>query len=196
MATYYPKELGSRLCLDSDRSPLAAVNADYTGHVKTIKIILAVQLGYNGKDTAASAYRLEWRNETDNPGGAFTPVGAATEVSYAATSDTLVDENAVTSAEDVCTNQDATMTWQNGYENVNDNTAPDSGTFDLGSDCYTEFQWALDLSNGHDADQYTFQMYNVTAGAAVTDSPCDAQITLASGSKFMSILYTEGLPIV
>ncbi len=176
---YYPSELASRILLDSDRSSLSAAdNGDVTGLDRATKIIVAVVLGYDGKDTTASAYKLQWRNETVNPGGAFSDVASTGEIRFG-TSATLVDGNAVDDAapDDRRCSAQAGMTWQDGLENVGDNLCPDSGTFDLASDCYTEFQWAIDLSYARRGHQYTFQMYNNTAGAAVTNSPCDAQVT-------------------
>lgn len=168
MATYYLQFIASRICYDADRAGVQDNNVNVTEWEKTAKFILCVQMGYNGKNTAASAYKLKWRNDTDNPGGAYSDVAADSEIAWAGTSAVLVDENAVDDAgDDRRCGTVAGQTWQDGYENVGDNTFPDSGTFDLGSECYTETQWALDPAAAHDGDIYSFQLYNNTSGAAV-----------------------------
>lgn len=173
MTTYWPTQLLSRLLSDTDRSVLAADDGDVTGFTPG-KFILATQIGYNGKDTAASAYKLQWRNVT--AAGAFADVAATGECKWSATSNVLADGTAVTSTTRRCT-ADAQETWQNGLENVADNLLPDSGTIDLGSDCFTELQWALDLTDAKANNQYEWRLYNVTQGAALT--ACAAQITTA-----------------
>ncbi len=176
MTTYYPQLLASRILWDSDRSSASSVDdADVTAWVKANKIIVACQIGYNGKDTTASAYKLQWRNVTDS--GSFADVSSTGEVIYSASSSTLVDGTAVTSTTRRCS-ANADQTWQDGLENVADNLAPNSGTIDLGSDYYTELQWSLDLSNSHSGDQYEFQLYNNTAGAAV--GTCLAHVTIGN----------------
>ncbi|MDD1736587.1 MAG: hypothetical protein LUQ21_03925, partial [Methanothrix sp.] len=71
--SYYPQLLASRILYDSDRSSASSANdADVAGWLKTRKFILATQIGYDGKDTAASAYKLQWRNVTDS--GSFADV--------------------------------------------------------------------------------------------------------------------------
>jgi len=184
--TYYPQLLASRILNDSRVDQSGADDGDVTGWDPSAQIILATQIGYNGKDTAASAYKLQWRNETDNPGGSFADVGASGEVKYAATSSALSDGTALTEVNSRCQTQGASMTWQNGLENVNDNVLPDSGTLDLGSDCYTELQWALSLADGDPGDQYTFQLYNTTEGAAV--GTCGAQLTLQADLALIPVL--------
>ncbi len=139
--------------------------------------ILATQIGYNGKDTAAAAYKLQWRDETDNPGGSFTDVGATGEVKYAASSDSLVNGSSVSITEAACTDLRSSMGYYEGLECVGGNLIPSAGTFNITSDDYSELQWALDLSGAQDAHQYTFQLYNITQGAAV--GTCGAQITVA-----------------
>lgn len=180
MGTYYPNLLATRILYDSDRSSASASDdGDVANWIKTNKFILATLIGYDGKDTAAAAYKLRWRNETDNPGGSFTDLGATGEMKYAASSSVLSDGTALTEANHRCTGPGG-MTWQNGLESVNDNLVPDAGTFDLGSDCYTEFQWAIDPADAHDGDQYTFQLYNNTEGAG---DECLAQLTIVMPVK-------------
>jgi hypothetical protein len=155
----------------------AANDGDVTGHAKATQIIVATQIGYNGKDTAASAYKLQWRNVTD--AGAFADVGATGECKWAASSGVLADGTALTSGNARCS-APGDQTWQDGLESVNDNVLPDAGTLDLGSDSYTELQWALDLADAHSGDQYEWRLWNNTSGAAV--GTCLAQVTILSVS--------------
>lgn len=183
MTNYYPQIQHSRFLSDADRSVLTvADDANLTAFVKG-KIILAIMIGYNGKDTLASAYKLQWRDVTD--GGSFTgggnnggDVGAAGEVKYSASSAAMADGDAIAKAGMKCTNMDSTMTWQNGLCNVGDNLLPDSSTLDLGSDCYSELHWALDLTNADAGHQYEFRLWNNTSGA--TAGTCAAKVTTQS----------------
>jgi len=169
---------------------LANDDADVTSWTKTNKIILATQIGYNAKDTAASAFKLQWRNVTD--AGAFADVAATGEVKYSATSAVLADGTAVTTTSRRGTAV-ADQTWQDGLENLADNLLPDSGTLDLGSDYYTELQWGLDLSSALDGKQYEFRLWNNTSGLTV--GTCAAQITTISvieGSVAATLAQTTG----
>ena len=177
MGTWWPQLHASRILYDnsSRTSASEADNGDVVGWNKLAKFILATQIGYDGKDTAASSYKLRWRNVTD--GGSFADVDSTGEIKYAATSAVLSDGTALTQSNSRCSAWSG-VTWQDGLENVGDNLAPDSGTLDLASDCYTEIQWALDPADAHYGYQYEFQIYNVTAGAAV--GTCLAQITIGA----------------
>lgn len=183
MGTYYPNLLESRILNDYRVDQSGIADGDVVDWNKTLQIILATQIGYDGKDTAASAYKLQWRNVTDS--GSFADVSSTGEVKWATSSSSLVDGTALTSGNAKCTNRTADMTWQNGLESVGDNVLPDAGTFDLGSDCYTEFQWALSLADAHSGDQYEFQLYNTTEGAVT--GVCLAQITIAAAYLYKGI---------
>jgi hypothetical protein len=180
MTSYYPSIQHSRFLKDADRSVwTTADDADFSLPTRG-KIILAIEVGYDGKDTTASAYKLQWRDVTD--AGSFTgggtnggDVAATGEVKYAATSAVLTDGTALTTGNHKCTSLAAVMTWQNGLENVGDNLLPDSSTYDLGSDCYTEFQFALDLTDAQLSHQYEFRLWNNTSGA--TAGTCAAKVT-------------------
>ena len=62
---------------------------------------------------------------------------------------------------------------------------PDTGTFDLNDDSYAEFHFVLDLSGADAGHQYTFQLYNITAGATVGVAAC--QITVVSNPPSMAL---------
>lgn len=182
MPTYYPQLLRSRLLSDATRAGLAADDANVTAWHKGDKIILATQVGYNGKDTAAGYYRLDWRNVTD--GGSFAPVAATGQIKWSATSAVLADGTALTQANSRCTDP-GNQTWQNGLENVADNRLPSAGTIDLGSDCFSEFQWALDTSSSLDGKQYEFRLWNLTSGVAT--GTCIAKVTIKAIATFVGV---------
>jgi len=141
------------------------------------EFILAVQIG-TSNGPIASAYKLRWRDVTD--AGAFADVGATGEIKYS-TDTVLTDGNAVTSAKSICTGTPE-PSWQDGLESENDNLLPDSGTYSLADEYYTELQWALSTADGDEDHQYEFELYDVTAGKSV--GTCAAQITL-SGDRIV-----------
>ena len=191
MATYWPVLHESRILRDSTRADQSgAADGDVTGWNKKTypRLIVAVAIGYNGKDTAASSYKLRWYNVTD--AGTMADVGSniEDEIHYTDTSGVLVDGTAITSTTRRCTAR-TDQTWQNGLENVGDNLVPDSSTLDLASDCYSELQFAVDVSRAHEGDQYAFGLYNVTQGAAV--GTCLANVTIAADAPVTTLITTD-----
>jgi len=151
---FYPS-LGASRIADANRIDKSlADNGDVTGWVKTNDIILATRI-YGSKGAYNYAYTLKWRNVTDS--GSFAAVGATGEISYA-TDTVLVDGQALPTESKICSAQ-TNYTWQNGMENEGDNILPDSGTYSLADEKYTELQWALDCSAAHDNDVYEFALY-------------------------------------
>ena len=196
MGAYYPLFITSRILYDADRTGAADENVNVTDWVKTNKFILCVQMGYNGKDTAASAYKWQWRNDTDNPGGLYSDVASTGEIAWASTSAVLVEGNAVDDAgDDRRCSAAAGQSWQDGLENVGDNLTPDSGTFDLGSDSYTEFQAAFDPAAAHAGDVYSFRLYNNTADAAVNTGTY-VTLTIKSDAFNMKVMVDGTWKIV
>jgi hypothetical protein len=182
VATYYPQLHASRILYDSDRSSASSADdSSVTGISLNTKFIVACQIGYNGKDTAASAYKLQWRDVTDS--GTFADVASTGEIKWAGSSAVLTDGTAVTSTTRRCTAR-ADQTWQNGLENVGDNLLPDSGSLDLASDYYTELQWALDPAGANYLHQYEFRLWNNTSAATV--GTCVAKLTTAGSDTSLT----------
>lgn len=175
MSNYYPQVISARFCLDSDRSAMTGSdNTNVYAQPKNQKFILAIQIGYNGKDTLASYFKLRWRQV----GGTFADIGGATEIRFSATSAVLVDGTEVTSGTRRTT-ADPDTTWEQlGQENVNDNLLPDSGTIDLGNDSHTELQFALDPQSAVDGKSYEFELWNLTEGATAGTIECTYGIEL------------------
>lgn len=161
---------------NSDRADQSGSDGgDVAGWVKTADFILGIQIDCE-KGPIARAYKLQWRDVT--AAGSFADVGAATEISYAATT-VLVDGAALAEGNKLCTGVPAGSTWQNGMESEGDNELPDDpDTFSLADEYYTEFQWALDCSGAIDAHEYEFQLYDVTQGVAIAGA-CPSTITMA-----------------
>ena len=179
MTTVYYATLGGSRILNASRvDQSGADDGDVTNWGKTADFILA-QTIYTSKGPIARSYRLHWRNVTD--GGSFAVVGATGEISF--TADTvLVDGTALTSANARCSAVGG-YTWQEGLESEGDNLLPDSGTYSLADEYYTEFQWALDCNSALAGKQYEFELYEVTNGVSI--GTCLAQITMSSGAYTM-----------
>lgn len=172
LTTYYPT-LGASRIADANRVDKSLVdNGDVTGWVKTNDFILATRI-YGSKGAYNYAYTLKWRNVTDS--GSFAAVGATGEISYNADT-VLVDGQALPTGSKICSAQ-TNYTWQNGMENEGDNILPDSGTYSLADEYYTEFQWALDCNSAHDNDVYEFALYT----NATLIGTCLAKLTVTYG---------------
>jgi hypothetical protein len=147
--------------------------------VKTNDFILATRI-YTSKGPIARAYKLRWRDVTDE--GVFADVLDTGEITYSAVTD-LVDGDDLLIEEKLCDEQGtgsrsrSSYTWQNGLESEGDNLLPDSGTYSLADEYYTEFQWALDCNNAEDEHEYEFELWDVTEGVSI--GTCLARITMA-----------------
>ena len=171
LTTNYPLLGASRIANASRVDQSGADNGDVTGWVKTADFILATRI-YGSKGAYNFAYKLKWRNVTD--AGVFADVGATGEISF--TADTvLVDGQALATGSKICSVQTG-YTWQNGLESEGDNILPDSGTYSLADEYYTEFQWALDCNSAHDNDEYEFALYELTNGTSI--GTCLASIAI------------------
>ena len=182
---YYPQLLLDCICDDATRTSNGD-ETDVTDWDKTDKFIICCQIGYNGKDTTASAYKLQWRDVTDE--GTFADVSDTGEIKWSATSDTLSDGTAVTDSTRRCTPEGG-QSWTNGLESIGDNTVPDAGTLDLGNDEYTEIQWGLDPADAEYEHEYAFQMYNTTEGSGLGE--CASTITMAAAPVTRRVFITH-----
>jgi len=143
-----------------------------TAWTKTNDFILATRI-YTSKGPIARAYKLRWRDVTDE--GVFADVSDTGEITYSAVTD-LTNDGDLLVEEKLCDAQ-TDYTWQNGLESEGDNILPDEGTYSLADEYYTEFQWALDCSNAEDEHEYEFELWDVTEGVSI--GTCLASITMA-----------------
>jgi hypothetical protein len=165
--------------------PLADDDTSVTNYDTANTLIIVIQVD-EVKGPWDAAYTLRWRNETDNPGGGFTALAATGEVKWA-TDTVLVNGNAITSQ--WCTNVPGGSTWQNGEE-VEGAATCDS--INLADEYYTEIAWAIDLEDAGAGDQFTFQLYDQTNGAAV--ATVIPTITTASVTD-LSVSESDSVPV-
>ncbi len=183
LTTYYVVLDATRIA-NATRTWQAACDTVVTNWTKTNEFIIDFQVG-TSKGPIDRAYKLQWRNKTDNPTGSFTDVGTGDILAGTATD--LVDGNAVVWAE-AAQCPSAEPTFQDGMENEGDNILPDSGVYSLADEYYTNFQWALNPSNALDSKEYEFQLYDVTEGAAIGIGL--ATITIAAGVTTYTKTFT------
>jgi len=154
-----PTLSSSRIASD-DRTPQAADDGNVTGWVLTDEFIVAIQLDETIGPWTAS-YKLQWRQV----GGTFADFGAATELAYG-TGTVLVNGNPVTDTgpdDRICTNTESGA-WLDGVEVEGTGTV---ASFEMLDEEWTELQFAIDPSNAIFDQQYEFQLYDITNGAAV-----------------------------
>lgn len=139
---------------------------------KANDFIIAAAVESGAHSAAAGTLQLRWRNKTDS--GSFAVLSGSGELTWSATTD-LVNGNALTSGEAGCT-PSASESWDtdNGIEREGAN---DVAT-DLANNEWVEHHWAIDCSGAHAGDEYEFEIYDSTEGAAV--GTCLATITMAS----------------
>lgn len=144
-------------------------NGDVTGWTKTDDFILATRI-YTSKGPIARAYRLRWKVS----GGEFADVSDTGAITYSAVTD-LGDGTTLEVGNKLCDAQGG-YSWQNGLESEGDNLLPDSGTYSLADEYYTEFQWALDCNGAADGGTYEFELWDVTEGVSI--GTCAASIRM------------------
>jgi hypothetical protein len=174
VATYYWELTASRIANATRVDQSGADDGDVIDWDKSADFILATLFETN-KGPLSRAIKLQWR---DTDGGSFADVASTGEISFSADTD-LVDGDDVLVGERLC--DAGTGAWQNGLESEGDNILPDSGTYELADDYYTETQWALDCSGAQDGHQYEFQIYDITIG--IVRDLCLAQITMAAAAE-------------
>lgn len=141
--------------------------------VKANEIILATQIN-TSKGPIARQYRLHWRNVTD--GGSFAQVAhSGGEIEWAVAAETVLEDDIPVYQINKLCSATPEPTFQTGKQSEGDNILPDSGTYSLEDEYYTEFQWGLSLDNALDGKQYEFELYDVTEGTII--GTCGAQIT-------------------
>lgn len=164
---------GSRL-QNATRVNQAVEDADVTDWAAGDDFIVCTMVEALGHGGADENIGLRWRNVTDS--GSFTSLGAGGEFHYNATTD-LLNGNAVTSGEAVCTPVDGT-TYVDGTE-IEGNVP--GGNWVVGQDEYSERQWAVDTANALAGKQYEFELYSFTESTSL--GTLLAQITMAASAN-------------
>jgi len=112
------------------------------------------QIENTGGDSALNkVYKIQFENQTDNP-GAWTDVGADTEISYSL--GLSGDNTFIITSSKAAANGGS---WINGswHEGVNQ-----TGSFSLSNGKYTEFVFAVNTSNAILGKTYRLRLYNFT----------------------------------
>lgn len=152
-------DLNASRILNGSRVPQAADDTPVTGWTKSDSFIVAFQLDEKfGPWTAA--YKIRWRNVTDS--GSFADLAATGEMKWATDTD-LQNGNAVLIGEKACT-ADPGGTWEDGEEIEGDYLTE---SIALDDEDYTEIHVAITGADGDDGDQYEFEIYDDSNGAAV-----------------------------
>jgi len=181
MGTLYYAMYEGSVIVNSDRSVNYGDDTNVTGWLKAGKLIYCVPIGYNGKDTQAGTYTLQWKG-----GGQSTYVnlGAGTgELVAAATGTSLTEGGTVTgpkgSGKEAMHTAVSGQTWADlANTECTDGT---TGSIDLASDNYTELQFAVDPANATLGATYLFQVYAVAQSAAMTqEAGAYATLTMAN----------------
>lgn len=132
----------------------AAVDADLGEYPKTIELILATSWDSDDMDTISGDFELQFRNLTD--AGAWTVMGAATEVAWGTGTD-LVNGNAIVAAEELGVNNCSGKgpSHLDGVEREGANSVTMSS---IASKVFFDLHWAIDLSGATDAKEYEFRV--------------------------------------
>ena len=175
-----PVLIANRL-LSATRVALANDNTGVTGYNKANQFIVAFQIDEE-KGPWNAQYTLRWRNVTD--AGSFAAIAATGEMAWGSATD-LVNGTAITTKQCQGTGG-AGSTWQNGEEVEG---AATSDAINLADEFYTEVHFAVDPSGAHDGDQYEFQLWDETNGAAIGTGA--AALTTAGGA----VTYTRDVSL-
>jgi hypothetical protein len=183
MGTYYAALGGSRILNASRVDQSGADDVDVTDWPLADNFIVAVNINSAGKNTVAAQYKLQWRDETDSPGGAFTDLASTGECKFGATD--LVNGAAIAVGGRKCDSQGGD-TWQNGEE-VEGTALSDS--IDLPDEYETEIHFSVSVADADGNHQYTFNLYNSTNDR--TTGTLGAQITTLSSDIEVSATLDE-----
>jgi hypothetical protein len=190
MSTAYVIVNGSRFMARNGVDLSGVDDGNVTGWYRDEDVVLTMCV-YTSKGPLASTYKLQWRNVTDD--GTFDDVASTGQIHYTTPDiDYTTDDGAVAYADKRCSTVGG-YSWQNGIYNYNDNTLPDTGTYSLLDERYTELQWALNLSTATYSKEYAFRLWDVTVGTVVpTGDPLGATITINSSDIEATAVILDG----
>ena len=150
------------------------------------RLVARFQIENNGGDVAGNkVYRLEFENQTQNPGNWIT-VGASTEISYSPGLSGSNGASITTSTAAINTN-----TWTNGtwHEDTNQ-----TGNITLNKNQYTEIAFMVETSNASTSKTYRLRLFNATDNEALNTYASLANINTAAGDNIRYSKYTGSLP--
>lgn len=162
---------GSRIA-NATRTWQANEDVDVTGWTKANDFIFAAAVESGAHSSATGTLQLRWRDVSDS--GSFAALASTGEINWTGATD-LADGTAVATGEKGCTS--GLTTYIEGIEREGANDVVKA----LGTNEWTEHQWAVDGSGADDGHKYEFEIYDVTEGAAV--GTCLADITMATAAS-------------
>jgi hypothetical protein len=165
MAAKDPALSASRIA-NATRVAQAADDTPVTGWAVADKFIMAAQLDEQSGPWNGVTYKIQWRES----GGTFGDLTATGEMKTTTATD-LVNGNAVTSGEAICTN-DPGGSWTDGWEVEGTGSA---SSLDLADEDYTELHFAIDPADSVGGTVYEFRIWDVTNGAEI--GVCSATMT-------------------
>ena len=181
MGTYYIDTSSGSMLLDANEANPTAENGSFTNWQKGDDFILVTAISYStcNKTTVACSFKLQFSKN----GGAWTDVGAATEISYPADT-TLVD--GADSVQRVTTNVNSLCTsgYQVGRESEGDNVVV---AFATTLRYHSDIHWALSTDNATVSSVYTFRVINVTNSNTALSGTIASSVTMAATSHSPSL---------
>lgn len=152
---------GTRIA-DSNRSWQATENTNVTDWDINDEFIFAFMVYTQSHSPPNETLRLEWRDDTDNPGGAFTALGATGELKYGS-STVLTDGGTLSTGNFGCTvsygNYDSGWELEGSNSHAVQTSAKQRGL---------EIQVAISPNDADQGNTYSFQIYDVTTADAVS----------------------------
>jgi len=178
MSAKNPNLQASRI-LNATRVAQAADDTPVTDWSLSAPFIVVMQLDETAGPWTAT-YKIRWRRTL----GTFADLGATGEMKTTTATD-LTNGNAVTIGEKACTNTPSGP-WQDGEEVEGTGTA-DSIT--LQDEDYTEVHFAVDPADANDFQEYEFEIYDVTNGAAI--GTAEATLTTGAGAASYDLVPSD-----
>lgn len=143
------------------RTPLGDDEASVTNYDPSSPFILIIQ-GDMVKGPWTAQYTLRWRNETTNPGGAFTALASTGQMKWSSSTG-LINGNVI--ATQWCTTVPGGSTW--GADGYQVEGAATTSSIVWVDEEYNECGWAIDPADSLASNTYTFEFYDQTNTAAV-----------------------------
>jgi hypothetical protein len=175
---------GSRICTIAGADQSGADDVDITGWTKTDEFIIAININSAGKETEPAAYKLKWRDVTDE--GVFADVAATGEIDYDITDSSWADGDAVATGDQVCDSQ-GKDTRQAGERNKDDNL---TDSIDLPDEYQSELWFALNCEEAEDGHVYEFELWDSTTSRNM--GTVGATIAVAAGLTHYSLDVLAG----
>lgn len=136
------------------------------------RLNLRIQLDNTGGDIYANkVYRLQYENQTDNP-GAWNDVGASSQISY---SSGLSGANGDIISSSKAAANGGTFIYGSWHENTNL-----TNSFTILNGQYTEFVYAIQTGNALLGKVYRFRLYNNTDVKVLDNYAVNPQLTIIS----------------